>query len=313
MNRLIIHRPRGTDRSRPRRPDPAARRPPYGGFSLVEVLVVVFIIAALLAMLMPAISAVRARGQAVRCQAALRQIGVAAVLHQNEHRGYLPAAGWHWEPVGGVVNPRGLNDPDARRYVYYHDGPEKRPAPITVALAISMGIGVRLDSRANLEADMQGDALRRHFACPAQATPLSGVSQTSSEGWSSPREWSSYVSNESVLGRRHPEEFPDAPVGKATRVRSPSTVMLMMDGRPRNQSGDNYLMASDRGSDDTLLDFHRHVIGPDNKWFGTEMLDFLRHRWRANVLFVDGHVDSVPMTMTEGGLGSVGISKGVYR
>ena len=278
----------------------------------MEVLVVGGIIGVLIAMLMPALSAARALSQEVHCQSKLHQIGVAAVNHQLDHRGYLPIAGWHWEPIGGVVNAAGLGDPQARRYVYYDDDDGvKRPAPVTAALALSMGVDVSLHSRPALAEDLEGDDLRKYFTCPSQHPLLSGVSQTSSEGWRTPPEWSSYVFNEALLGRRHPKEFPDCPAGHATRVKSPSTVLLAMDGRPRNQTGDNYPLATHQGYNDSLLDFHRHVMGPDNKYFGYDLLDFLRHRWRANVLFVDGHVESVHLS--DGGLDSIGVSKGIYQ
>ena len=39
-------------------------------------------------------------------------------------------------------------------------------------------------------------------------------------------------------------------------------------------------------------------------------LDYLRHSWRANVLFVDGHVESV--VLSEEGCGAVGLCNGIY-
>jgi prepilin-type processing-associated H-X9-DG protein len=277
-------------------------------FSLVELVVVIGIIGLLIGLLMPALSAARARGYELQCQVTLRSIGQAAQLHVNEHQGFLPAAGWHWSPSGGIVNPQGLNDQRAEHYVYYDDQGEKRPAPITVALATALGASVRLDSRENLEIDMETEALRKLFHCPMQQRVLTGLSQKEDgPGWEAPREASSYVFNEAILGLRDksPWRTEQSPVGKLVAVRRSSQVMLAMDGRPRNNLKDNWLMVFDKEPDWTLDDFNEFVQQPNVGW-GKELLDDARHRFRSNVLFVDGHVESVPLTRP--GLKSIRIS-----
>src|SRR6266850_3672760 len=74
-----------SDMRHPRQP---ARR--GAGFSLVELLVVIGIIALLLGLLLPALSGFRQRAREVQCQATLRNIGFAGQLHANDHRGRLP-------------------------------------------------------------------------------------------------------------------------------------------------------------------------------------------------------------------------------
>src|SRR4051812_47476763 len=128
---------------------------------------------------------------------------MAAQMHAIEHRGYLPAAGWHWAPAGGVCNPKGLLDEGEKKYGYYNDGGIKRPLPLTVALARYMDVDVPTDSQASLESDLQSDALRRLFLCPSQAEPLAGWTQREDgPGWTSPPEYSSYIFNEALLGKR---------------------------------------------------------------------------------------------------------------
>src|SRR6185437_8236963 len=137
-------------------------KPARSAFSLVELLVVIGIIALLIAILLPALSAAREHAQRLKCLATLRGISQAADLHVLSHQGYLPAAGHHWDLMGGELDPKGLGDDQAVRYTYYQDGDTRRPAPITAALGIQMGVEIRLDSRANLEADLQREDLKRH-------------------------------------------------------------------------------------------------------------------------------------------------------
>lgn len=71
------------------------------GFTLVELLVVISIIALLVALLLPALSSAREVAKAMKCASTLRQLGLANQLFADEHKQY-------YSPAFGVVGPPGL-------------------------------------------------------------------------------------------------------------------------------------------------------------------------------------------------------------
>jgi|GEM_PF-3279123 len=58
-------------------------------FTLIELLVVISIIALLVALLLPALSGARARGQQIKCAAQLRQISFLLLAYREDHNNYF--------------------------------------------------------------------------------------------------------------------------------------------------------------------------------------------------------------------------------
>jgi prepilin-type N-terminal cleavage/methylation domain-containing protein/prepilin-type processing-associated H-X9-DG protein len=82
---------------------PSRRR----GFTLVELLVVIAIIGVLIALVLPAIAAARNAAQSSQCRSNLRQIGLAAVQFRDQ-TGYFPQYRAEYPPI---TNAYGVNRP----------------------------------------------------------------------------------------------------------------------------------------------------------------------------------------------------------
>ena len=78
---------------------PAARRDRHG-FTLVELLVVIGIIALLISILLPALNRARSQANTVKCQANLRSIGQALYLYTGQNKGVLPIGFWDGTRTG---------------------------------------------------------------------------------------------------------------------------------------------------------------------------------------------------------------------
>ena len=156
-----------------------------GGFTLVELLVVIGIIALLIALLLPALSKARAAGLRTSCSGKLHNMMLAAQLHRNTHRDFYPLAG-----IIPGSQPEDLSDLDMVKYDYFSYTPpgagsaSGRPlCPITSSLESQMARGSSLysnygilgvpDENGRDAAMLDPRGLTKNFICPAQAeSPL---------------------------------------------------------------------------------------------------------------------------------------------
>ena len=272
------------------------------GFTLVELLVVIGIIALLISILLPALNKAKAQAAQVKCMGTARTMAQAVVIHAEDHQGFYPIAGMHWDMFdGNKCTPAGLGDGNRKKYTYYNDGGNLRPAPLGVAMAVSLGMKIRLNDRSTMEEDMRIGNYLKHFQCAAQDNVPEGMTQKSggTDGWTGPYERLSYTFNEGVLGKRH-GDYGLTPVGNKARIQRASQVMLFMDGMPRSTPNDHWLTLADQNNLMTLYDYWEANRG----W--SKSFDEKRHNKKANVVFCDGHAETVQLY---DGLKTIGLTK----
>ncbi|HYO10587.1 MAG TPA: type II secretion system protein [Tepidisphaeraceae bacterium] len=86
------------------------------GFTLVELLVVIGIIAVLISILLPTLSRARNNAMKIKCAAQIREIGTATVMYANENKGFIPPMRFD----NGALDWGGVHN-----YTWTQDWPDK--------------------------------------------------------------------------------------------------------------------------------------------------------------------------------------------
>ena len=305
-------------------------------FTLTELLVVLGAIALLLGILLPALSRVRDASRRVACASNQRQICAASLGWAADHQGFIPLVGTINLPPGTAGYgslPTALNDSRRERYAYlrdngeglsFHIPTEEHPAPLPLALSAYLGDSPEADPvKANTPALMEQFPTTGLFLCPDVVRDRPDWYDNE---WSrlvlppiiyGPLWWpdTDYAFNGGLLG--FDSEHPSAATrlrGRLVAVRSTSSFVLAADADcQRRRIETAWFEPSLRpGRDVTLADALAGGNGvmpvrPDST--GPPPFDAVRHRGRANVVFVDGHVDAV--VLDADALGRANLTSGV--
>ena len=218
-------------------------------FTLIELLVVISIIALLLAILLPSLSAAHQAGQSAVCGSNYKQIFQGAFMHGQDNEDLLP----HYAYAAS-------RDADGEWW------------PTQVAKAID-----------GFEPGI--------YLCPADADPFvhitfyyDGSNITMNGTSASPR-----FTQMPVTYRGHCDLMWIAPNYSGLRPRkftdwkNPEVAMMMLE--VRGNTGLTYR---------TCMDLNGHLAAfEDPAYMHPNIEDFERHMGQSNVLFIDGHVDSL--------------------
>lgn len=152
------------------------RRSARKGFTLVELLTVIAIIAVLAAILFPVITNARERGRKTNCMSNLNQLGVAFQTYVQDTGGFLPT--WCITHNGGPV-PYTPQPPDAIK---------NKPDPSVITWDLSLGSYIRDDrillcrsnpNNANARAYAITEYTQRRVSTGGNTSKLFGVFQDS--------------------------------------------------------------------------------------------------------------------------------------
>ncbi len=180
------------------------------GFTLVELLVVIGIIAVLISILLPALNKARGAALLTKCSANLSQIAVGAQMHVQAHRGYYPLAGVLKGTTSAPImeaRPSELQDASKTKYSYLTISGSDTYAGWSTSVAQYLTKHKILDAQTNAEFEADEDQIgdyMRFFNCPADVGKSSDldyvflhVPQNLNKGWILRQ---SYVLNEAIFG-----------------------------------------------------------------------------------------------------------------
>jgi prepilin-type processing-associated H-X9-DG protein/prepilin-type N-terminal cleavage/methylation domain-containing protein len=258
-------------------------KPRSFGFTLVELLVVIGIIAVLIGVLLPALNKARQQSQAVACLSNMRQLGTGLVMFTQEHKGYLPKGWFNARPA--ITGLTGAGD----------------ALPGDYGTSDNWGFRYPMWGWDYVMLQYVGKS-KNVFACPTDTepqyrglfdNPQYGFDQTLLiDKFDADDIPGSYRINLSDLTNKQYDAM------KITQIKRPSMAILFLEGAGKNiaihpnpQDGPYHHVATWESDDEGK-------VGPPNNTATTNAANrkniaWNRHGKRSNYVFADGHAESM--------------------
>jgi prepilin-type N-terminal cleavage/methylation domain-containing protein/prepilin-type processing-associated H-X9-DG protein len=230
------------------------------GFTLVELLVVIGIIALLIAILLPALSSARSQANTLKCSSNLRQIGTITQMYANENKGWIPRDYNH-----GTQYLTG-------QYLYAEQFGK-------YFLNDFVSIGAQ-DTSATRDIALKPQFARIEvYQCPV---------------FPNDEQQLDYVVNGFQISSEYFKTGRAQPTVNITKVKHGSEILYLTEGHGTNlvAGGPNNSPPPDYSAHDVWQDKHIMGTSPDRR-----IMDLAdkRHKGMINCMYIDGHVETKPV------------------